>query len=351
MALLDQYADRGSVVLDPFCGKGTALLAARLLGMTPYGADIGPEAVACTQAKLACVTLDQVLEYIGGLETDSPDQVSVTDDVLVFFHPDTVRQLLSIRARLLGDCASACTSTRSAARFTLGILLGILHGHASYSLSIPSAHAYSMAANYVRTFASQHGLERPLRDLKDCLAKKAIRCLSKPLPDVGAGEATWGSALELSELFPGLVGQVDVVLTSPPYLNAQTYAKDNWLRLWYLGHEYRNIHARAIQTGSIRRYSETMKRVLEQIYLMLRPNGLLICIAGDVRLRVKEGERTFETGTHLAQLCCTSNLGFQISHSSDDEVSRTSRYLHALSQSNGHRKRALVERTFVAHKL
>lgn len=45
--------DEGDVVLDPFCGSGTTLVAAKLLGRIPVGIDVNPDAIELTQKRLA----------------------------------------------------------------------------------------------------------------------------------------------------------------------------------------------------------------------------------------------------------------------------------------------------------
>ena len=44
--------DEGDVVLDPFCGSGTTLVAARLLGRNSIGIDISEEAIELTKSRL-----------------------------------------------------------------------------------------------------------------------------------------------------------------------------------------------------------------------------------------------------------------------------------------------------------
>src|SRR3954454_14699780 len=48
-------------VLDPFCGRGTTLYAARLLGLEATGIDVNPVAVAIAEAKLARASADAVV--------------------------------------------------------------------------------------------------------------------------------------------------------------------------------------------------------------------------------------------------------------------------------------------------
>lgn len=51
-ALLQEYTGEGDVVLDAFCGSGTALVEAALLGRSSVGLDVDPLAVAVTTAKV-----------------------------------------------------------------------------------------------------------------------------------------------------------------------------------------------------------------------------------------------------------------------------------------------------------
>jgi DNA modification methylase len=208
-----------------------------------------------------------------------------------------------------------------------------------------------MAPGYVATFAKEHKLKAPARDVKECLLSKAGVVLRNRLPKQVRGNVTLGCACNITTVFSHLVGKVDLILTSPPYLDAQTYAKDNWLRLWLLGHDHRVIKPQYIETGSLRKYRTYMIKVAKQCESMLKPGGHLIVIAGDVRRKTHKSERPkFRTGSYLAKLVETKLSSMAIMERGSHSVKSTSRYFHSLSKSNGHAKRSLTERFFVAKK-
>jgi tRNA G10 N-methylase Trm11 len=352
--LISRYAGKGAIVLDPFCGKGTVPFAARILGGRAFGSDIAPEAVICSRAKLLECRLDYLLDYVERLQlpTDITGE-DVPQGVQIFYHPETLAELLRLRKVLLADLEVQGLSGN--ALMTLALVLGILHGHAKYSLSLPCAHAYSMAPGYVSQYCAARQVIAPQRDVKRCIVEKAKRCLIGELPSAPESSVLQASALKVAENFPELVGKVDLVLTSPPYLNAQTYAKDNWLRQWFLGYDYKLIQRCYIETASINCYVSIMRVVIENLTGMLRQGGYLVMIAGDVRLRKRKSSGTtsevIDTAELLGQVIRESNLGLSIEECYPQRVRSRTRYFHALSKTNGHSKRDLMERVLVARKV
>lgn len=352
--LLAEYAPEAGAILDPFCGKGTTLLSARLLGLKAYGMDVAPEAVICSLAKLQDVTLASAEDYIYSLHLGRPSLNQVPANIRIFFADNTLRQLLSTRNLLKRDVSSSDPTIRANATLVIATLLGILHGHASYSLSISSAHAYSMAPTYVEKYAKENNLSPPERDVKECLIKKLHRCLTTPLPPPVEFDVVRGSALECSQILRKLKGKIDIILTSPPYLNAQTYAKDNWLRLWLLGYNYKTIQSDYLQTGSTNLYRKHMYAVFEQFNMMLKNDGKVICIAGTIPRKIRDNgsqsKEPFDTGSFLHQLMAEEALGFEEVSFREQSVSSENRYYHSLCKTNGHSRRSLTESILVASK-
>jgi SAM-dependent methyltransferase len=64
-----------SRVLDPFCGRGTTIYAARLAGVPAVGVDVNPVAVAIARAKLAKASLTSVVGLAQALLSEAAGEV------------------------------------------------------------------------------------------------------------------------------------------------------------------------------------------------------------------------------------------------------------------------------------
>lgn len=346
-ALIRRFTPTPGYVLDPFCGKGTTALAARLLGHATLASDIAPEAVACTRAKMSSVTLESLVGYLATVNLGEEPTEDVPADVKVYFHPRTLDQLLRVRSRLLKDLKNVNTAEN--ANFALCLLLGILHGHASYSLSISSSHAFAMSPRYVRRYAERMNLEPPVRDVRRCLLEKANRCLQTPLPPPVPFEVARCRAQEMVDVFNRHRGQVSLILTSPPYLDKQTYAKDNWLRLWLLGFDWRQLKDQYLQTASHKRYLGEMRPTLERFVDLLRPGGRLVLVTGIVSVNGASSPRQSLQLLDLLRPAIPSTL--RLIASEEHRVPSSVRYLNALAKTNGHSSRELREQVLVAEKV
>jgi site-specific DNA-methyltransferase (adenine-specific) len=351
VSALRRYAGSPKITFDPFCGKGTALLAARLVGSAAYGIDIAPEAVICTRAKLADVSLGELEEYLKKIRTGRPRIDSVPAPVRTFFHPITLAQIVSITARLQNAQTKHAGREYELSTVLLAALLGILHGHASYSLSISSAHAFAMSPFYVQRYAERHGLEPPIRDVKHCLLTKLRRCLSSPLPPPVQSRVVRGQAQHTATLFPHLRNRVDCILTSPPYLASHTYAKDNWLRHWMLGYDYHDIGPEYLQTGSLRKYTDQLRLILPNLIDLLRPGGTLICIVGHGRTGSQASPfNTADMRSLFKNLLTDPPLRLTLDLVRKQQVPSQKRYYHSLSTTTGHDSEPRNEYIFVAKK-
>lgn len=274
----------GDHVYDPFSGRGTVPLEAILLGRTGWGTDANPLAVTLTGAKTNIPSQRRVLTRLCELEEWAPTsgRPSVPPDIDMLFSTKTLRQLDFLRTEL--DLSNTVD------RFIAAMVLGILHANARRDgtprgLSISMPNTFSMAPGYVRRYIHEHGLEAPKVNVFDALRARVTQ-LELPPSSIDEGHA-WKR--DVARPVPEkLRRKVKLLFTSPPYLEVIKYGKYNWVRLWFLGYEPRDVDEQLMATSSLDKYLDFMETAMTSLAPSLRTDGRACLVIGDVR----RGDRT-----------------------------------------------------------
>jgi len=270
----------GDVVYDPFAGRGTAPMEACRLGRIGWGSDANPLAAALTSAKVDPPTFDELAERTQFLRSKfkRPSMVHVPDEIAMLYHDRVLAQLAWLRSTL--------NPGLRADRFIQATILGLLHanydpGRKPRGLSISMPNTFSMSPNYVRAYIDRHGLVPPEVDVFDMVLEKAGR-LALPGEDATRGKA-WTQLAQRATHRRLRRRQAKLIFTSPPYLSVIKYGKYNWVRLWFLGEDPKEVDSRLVATGSPRRYLSFMSAVLGNLAPALDDDGYACLMIGDVR--------------------------------------------------------------------
>jgi len=272
----------GDAVFDPFSGRGTVPLEALLQGRRGLGADANPLAHALTRAKVKVPSAFSVTKRLRTLATAyqgaAVDTATVPEDIRMLYGPGTLRQLVFLRSQL--------RSKGHIDPFITGLVLGMLHANHSasgatrgFSVSMPNT--FAMAPGYVRDYIAREGLVTPDVDVFAMLQARA-KGYGLPKDAIVTGrswlhDATESAPAEVRAAKPRLV------FTSPPYLEVIKYGKYNWVRLWFLKAEAKQVDAALMASSSLSRYLEFMTTVLANLKTTVATDGFVCLVIGDVR--------------------------------------------------------------------
>jgi methylase of polypeptide subunit release factors len=273
--LLREFTALGDIVLDCFSGSGTIPLEALLLGRRVLAFDTNPYAVTLTRAKLEAPTSleaanQQLTErFLASQARSRYDEMELPEWVRKFFHPETLQNAL----RFADECIERDD------QFLLACLLSILHHQRPGFLSYPSSHLvpYLRDRKFPRSEYSEMYEERQLAPR---LAAKLHRTYKNGHTVNPAGVLQVGQ-VAVADL--QLDYEVDAIVTSPPYMNALDYVRDNRLRMWFL--DRRTVNYSPEPTEKQTQSDAITAAFAHNALKYLRKGGHCVLIVGETVLR------------------------------------------------------------------
>jgi DNA modification methylase len=298
--LIEIFSKPGDTVLDPFCGSGVVPLEALLLGRKALANDLNPYAYTTTYGKLSAPPEKILASERAEKVLDAVDRLSLNLDaraapewVKRFFHPNTFREILA-----------AFTVLREQEDYFLtACLLGILHHVRPGFLSYPASHLtpYLRHKKYPPELYPQM---YAYRDLRSRLMAKIERAYRRPLLPRSWENREFKVFQSNAMNLPVDDECVDVIISSPPYFGALDYARDNRLRLWFLGvADWKQLDKSLTANEAV--YIPQMTICITEMHRVLKTGGYCVLVLGDVQ---RNGEYK-HTSLVISQLAQESTKG------------------------------------------
>jgi len=296
--LIRELSSPGETVADIFCGSGTALVEALLLGRNAVGVDASPLACLISRAKTARLAegdLDSLLSLAESAHLLA-DQISAqsnfplfqplpyasgaprpSDETISFwFAPFVVEEL--------AEALSWCHGMPTESSRTVAL--------AAFSSIIVVVSRQDSDTRYVRR-------EKKIRpgDAMRRFARSVSEAARNSAELTGLVDSGLGCEVHNADVLTGPdIGQVDLVVCSPPYPNAYSYHLYHRTRMLWLGMDQPKFKREEI--GSHRKYSsrgpngatvETFRGEMSTIFTWLRrhlrPDGYACFVVGDSTLK------------------------------------------------------------------
>ena len=274
---IERLTVAGDTVYDPFSGRGTTAVQAALMRRRPVANDINPLTAMLVAPRLAppgLAALRDRLEEIPPVDTPDADEPELT----VFYHPETLRRIRGLRAWLLERSLSGQLDAADA--WIRMVAINRLTGHSPGFFSV-----YTLPPNQAVSIVSQRKINAardqvpPPRDVARIILKKTKSLLSDGLPPehppalLMTGEASSTPMLRDCA--------VDLLVTSPPFLDIVDYEGDNWLRCWFAGIDPSSV--RIARHGGIPAWEAFVRDSFAEFARVVRPGGFIGFEVGEVR--------------------------------------------------------------------
>jgi hypothetical protein len=275
---IERFCKSGDIVYDPFMGRGTTLIEAQLHGCRAIGNDINPLSHVLAGPRLDPPSLSSIEARLSEI-TLAWEQVE-DSELLTFFHPNTLGELYSWKQWFSLRKAEGSFDIVDA--WIQMVACNRLTGHSPGFFSV-----YTLPPNQAASVASQRKInarkkqEPPYRDTKVLILRKSRQLLRHCVPE-GYGSSKAQLLTRSADNTPEIMADsVDLVVTSPPFVDTVDYLGDNWLRMWFCGIE--SSLKELWQIRSLDQWVQRMKATLCELGRVVRPNGRIAFEVGEVR--------------------------------------------------------------------
>jgi hypothetical protein len=208
-------------------------------------------------------------------------------DLSMFYHPETEKEIVSLRDYLIGRRADARMDRID--RWIAMVATNRLTGHSTGFFSV-----YTLPPNQAVSAKSQKRINikreqvPEYRDTQQIILRKTRRLLRTvsltETQNLGsAGKSALfltGDARETPEIGSNTV---QLTVTSPPFLDIVQYREDNWLRCWFNGLDGELIGKGITMARTVDDWNAVMGKVFAELFRVTRPGGYVAFEVGEVR--------------------------------------------------------------------
>ncbi|GAB4280597.1 MAG: DNA methylase [Candidatus Rifleibacteriota bacterium] len=275
---IQRLTNPGDVVGDPFGGRGTTLLQSSILKRRGISNDVNPLSERLAYPKVNPVTVQEIEERLAEIDLSKPVDLSKEEDMSMFYHKDTYKELINLRNYLREN-------RDNVDRFIEMTALSRLHGHSNGFFSAYSFPQISIPKINQIKINRTRGADPDYREVKSRILKKAKTSLKsgniEELRRWGKYQKiTTGDSRELREWESE---SVNLVVTSPPFLNQVDYIQDTWIESWFCDIPRELLEGKIVQTPDLEKWAQFISDTLSELHRVVVKGGYVAMEVGEVK--------------------------------------------------------------------
>ena len=289
--LIKNFTNENDKVLDPMCGVGTIPFEASLQGRIGLGNDLSKLAYIVTKAKLNISNIDDLLIVVNNLENYIKNNIDRNNiDELIkkyedfglnktlkeYFEINTLKEILLAREYFYNK-----EELSNEESIIFSCFLHVLHGNRPYALSRTShpLTPYAPKGEYVYKSVIKC-IKNKLSILYGNIDEKQENLLSTDadFEKYLKGQVVLGDVLKISEIY----SDIDIIITSPPFVSSLRFYTQNWMRLWLSGWEendFKNAEKDFLESKQKKDIS-IYEDIFREFHKVLKSNGKVIMHLG-----------------------------------------------------------------------
>ena len=280
---IEKLSEEKDVIYDPFAGRGTTGIEAGLLNRVPVLNDINPLSRILSEPRFFIPKTDEVEIRLKNIFKNKKTE-NFKQELDMFFHFETEKEL-----NILKKYFREKNKPDGIDKWIRFIVTTRLTGHSKGYFSV-----YTLPPNQAISKEKQIKLNEKLnqvpeyRNVEKIVLNKTKQILRnvklneiKNLNDVGKHYLFLNKNSYDTPEIPS--DYVDLIITSPPFLDVIQYSKDNWIRCWFNDLDVLKIEEEITMKKDLNEWKKFIFKTLKELYRILKKNKYLIFEVGEIR--------------------------------------------------------------------
>lgn len=295
------------VIYDPFAGRGTTIIEAALLNRNIIANDINPLSTILSRPRLFIPSYKEVEKRLSEIKF-IVRKAKVDVDLSMFYHSDTESEIVSLRNYLIKKKKKNEEDyTDSWIRM---VATNRLTGHSKNFFSV-----YTLPPNQAVTRDRQKKINMQrkqaptYKNVKKIILKKTHDLttelnvnLIEQLKKIGSKALFLNNDARLTTEIKE--NSVNLIVTSPPFLDLVNYNEDNWLRCWFNNINANQVSHKITVTRKLEEWEKAMGKVFIELYRITKKDGYVAFEVGEVRKgKVRLDEHVVPLGIKVGFEC------------------------------------------------
>ena len=279
---IERFSKEKDIIYDPFAGRGTTGIEAGLLNRISILNDINPLSKILSEPRFFIPKIKDVEKRLGKIL--KIDVKNFKQELKMFFQIDTEKELV-----ILKKYFKEKNKLDKIDKWIRFIVTTRLTGHSKGYFSV-----YTLPPNQAVSKEKQIKINKKLnqvpeyRNVKKIILSKTKQLLRKIKTEEIKNLNNVNkhclfltkNSYDTNEIKDGFV---DLIITSPPFLDVIQYSKDNWVRCWFNNLDEIKIEKEITIKKNLDEWKNFIFRTLKELYRVLKKGKYLIFEVGEVR--------------------------------------------------------------------
>jgi len=311
-----------AVIYDPFSGRGTSVVEAGLLGRNIISNDINPLSEILAAPRFNCPEISDINDRLNNITYDSNAVADI--DLSMFYHQKTEAEIVSLRNYLISRNEEQKEDYLD--KWIRMVATNRLTGHSKGFFSV-----YTLPPNQAVTQKRQIKINEKrnqipdYREINPRMMKKSKSLLKRVTQNdkvnlTKAGKNALFLTKDVRKTSEIQDDSVDLLVTSPPFLDIVQYSGDNWLRCWFNDIDVDEVEKKITVLKKLDAWCEFIGDAFKEFYRIIKPGGFVAFEVGEVRkgkirldehvvpLGIKAGFEIIGIAINLQEFTKTANI-------------------------------------------